>query len=559
MIETKSKKRKILTTATAIILAVSMLIGGTTYAYLQANTKDVVNNFKTNQVTVDLEESTDGQYNIIPGTSEFKDPTVTVNTTVPAYIYVEITDNTDGLVTYTIENGWMQLEYFDNIYYREIDSSTAEQSFAVLKDNTVSYDSALVNSDMLVQNEDGSYSLKEGITLSFNASAIQKEPFANALLAYMALTNKTVEPKTLNTTLSNKDIDSDNEYIYSGGRNCVAKYDINTGELTKAYTFKTNSDQTPYDFTGVKINGDYIYACSRQNLAGEASNENNETLGDLYVFDKELNLISKTDLKAKGARIFTYENIMIVAKQLYGFNIYDISTPSEPHLMYEYAPNTYEEFQGGQIIERNGSLYYVVGDFGFAVLIFDITDTVNSYGAADAKLVGTFKFNQFAELKNNVHTYDLIVDYPTIYATVATVTESNFGAENDYRGIITLNFDEIIDKTASGKLKEISYTITQIPDEYLEKINTLGDTRPTRMTKYGNYLITNCSESGLAVFKINGDKVSFDKMISFGNSTADISHVLPVIATNDKLIAGTISGTQDNTIFVYDNLDLLLP
>lgn len=184
-----SKKRKTLTSAIAVILAVLIAIGGSTFAYLQANTDDVVNEFATNQVTVDLKESTDGKYNIVPGTSEFKDPTVTVNATVPAYVYVEVTDNTENLVTYAIANGWLKLNGYDNVYYREIDSAANNEKFEVLKNNTVSYDAAIVNSDMLVQNDDGTYSLKNGITLSFNASAIQKEPFANAADAYEHLVN----------------------------------------------------------------------------------------------------------------------------------------------------------------------------------------------------------------------------------------------------------------------------------------------------------------------------------------------------------------------------------
>lgn len=182
-----SKKRKTLTTAIAVILAVLIAIGGSTFAYLQANTDDVVNEFATNQVTVDLKESTDGKYNIVPGTSEFKDPTVTVNTTVPAYIYVEVTDNTENLVTYAIADGWLKLTGYDNVYYREIDGAADTSKFEVLKNNTVSYDDAIVNSDMLIQNDDGTYSLKDGITLSFKALAIQQEGFSDEVEAYKYL------------------------------------------------------------------------------------------------------------------------------------------------------------------------------------------------------------------------------------------------------------------------------------------------------------------------------------------------------------------------------------
>ena len=175
----KSKK-KMTTTALAVALAVLLLIGGGTFAYLQSTTGDVKNNFKTNQVTVDLTESTGSDYNIIPGTEQLKDPKVTVNNTVDAYVFVEVTDTTKGLVGYGIADGWTKLDGYDNVYYREVTGSTAEQSFPVLKDNQVTYDAALENSDMLT----ASGKLKTGIALTFKARAMQKEGFTDAKAAY---------------------------------------------------------------------------------------------------------------------------------------------------------------------------------------------------------------------------------------------------------------------------------------------------------------------------------------------------------------------------------------
>ena len=175
----KSKK-KMTTTALAVALAVLLLIGGGTFAYLQSTTDDVTNNFKTNQVMVDLSESTGSDYDIIPGTTEKKNPTVTVNATVDAYVYVEVTDTTKGLVGYEIADGWLKLDGYDNVYYREVTGSTAKQSFPVLKDNQVTYDAALENSDMLT----ASGKLKTGIALTFKARAMQKEGFADAKAAY---------------------------------------------------------------------------------------------------------------------------------------------------------------------------------------------------------------------------------------------------------------------------------------------------------------------------------------------------------------------------------------
>ena len=91
-------KKKMLTTGLAVALAVLLLIGGGTFAYLQSNSNDVKNSFKANKVMVDLKETTGQDYDMIPGTSQEKDPTVTVDATVDAYVYVEVTDATEGLV-----------------------------------------------------------------------------------------------------------------------------------------------------------------------------------------------------------------------------------------------------------------------------------------------------------------------------------------------------------------------------------------------------------------------------------------------------------------------------
>ncbi len=181
--ESNTRKKKILTTALAIAVAALLLIGGGTFAYLQDQTDDTVNTFNTNQVIVDLTETGDQQYNIIPGTSEKKDPTVTVNNTVDAYVYVKVTDTTEGLVTYEIADGWSLLDGYTDIYYREVNADAETKMFSVLKGDQVTYDAALENSDML----DGDGKLKEGIELTFKAFAIQKAGFDSAKAAWLEI------------------------------------------------------------------------------------------------------------------------------------------------------------------------------------------------------------------------------------------------------------------------------------------------------------------------------------------------------------------------------------
>ena len=176
----KSKKSKVLASVAAVALAASLLVGGGTYAYLQGETNDVVNNFDTNKVTVALAETTGNDYDIVPGTSQPKDPKVTVDATVDAYVYVEVKDGTEGLVSYTMADGWTLLDGYENVYYREVSASDAEQSFDVLAGNKVTYDAALENSDMV----DAEGSLKEGVDLTFKAYAVQAKPFGNPVDAF---------------------------------------------------------------------------------------------------------------------------------------------------------------------------------------------------------------------------------------------------------------------------------------------------------------------------------------------------------------------------------------
>lgn len=178
----KVSKKNIAITGVAVSLAAVMLIGGGTFAYLKGETDPITNSFRTNQVQVSLEETTGNEYNIIPGTTQRKDPKVTVNNTVDAYVFVEITDETDNLVDYAIADGWIPLDGVPNVYYRLVSAAQDVKEFSVLANDEVRYSKALENHDMT----DGSGYLKRDINLTFNAVAIQAEPFADAKEAYNA-------------------------------------------------------------------------------------------------------------------------------------------------------------------------------------------------------------------------------------------------------------------------------------------------------------------------------------------------------------------------------------
>ena len=308
---TNTKNKKILTSATAIIMAVLMLFGGT-FAYLQSQTDDLVNNFNPKIFNVDIKETTGSEYDIIPGTSQDKDPTVYISTTVPAYVFVEVTDNTQGLVEYAIADGWYPLEKHPNVYYREIDGSADKQIFEVLKDNKVSYSSTITNKDMLVDNGDGTFSLKDGITLSFKALAIQKDGFDDIKKAYR--TAKGVDDydaiSTSQLLAENKDIVTYDDYdlwefgtISTSG--VTVNNSLNANLITPKLLYLPYGSAVKFDLTALKEmgydkgtpeirmyqydkDGNYIKEVTQTDLAPSTDNVDNDfRVSNFVVTDKE--------------------------------------------------------------------------------------------------------------------------------------------------------------------------------------------------------------------------------------------------------------------------------
>ena len=119
----KFKKKNILIIGFIIRFIVTILISGGTFAYLKDKTDKTVKNFNTNKVIADITE-TENNYSIIPGTSQSKDPTVIVETTIPAYVYIIIEDNTEGLVEYEIDKRWTPLgEEYTGVYWLELEGN----------------------------------------------------------------------------------------------------------------------------------------------------------------------------------------------------------------------------------------------------------------------------------------------------------------------------------------------------------------------------------------------------------------------------------------------------
>ena len=212
-------KKSLLTLLSVVVISAIVLTG--TLAYLQDKSVTVKNEFDKHTVYVDLDENGDGQYDIIPGTTEPKDPKVTVTTDIDSYVFLEVDDKTQGVVEYAIANGWLPLTYVDEegdtvtvdgVYYRILDVSETtpdadtehDYSFGVLKDDEVAYSSELTNYDI--------EKLTGDLYLAFTAYAIQQNPFETAYAAWDA-----AKGNAKAETSDAKDYDSTKETTLSVG------------------------------------------------------------------------------------------------------------------------------------------------------------------------------------------------------------------------------------------------------------------------------------------------------------------------------------------------------
>ncbi|MCD7785491.1 MAG: DUF3568 family protein [Oscillospiraceae bacterium] len=218
------KKRKIIVSCVAVILAVAMLAGGT-FTYLTGESREVVNTITANYNSVELHETdpetgdpTQGnEYEIVPGMSDDKDPVVTVNYTLDSYVYVTVTDITDELIEYMIASGWTEITDLEStdantgavtkVYYQLVTTEDTDarvnttmstnsvtvytKTLEVLENNSISYATSITNEQML----DAGGNLIEDLSLTFKAYIMQADPFLSnntteydgAIAAYYAM------------------------------------------------------------------------------------------------------------------------------------------------------------------------------------------------------------------------------------------------------------------------------------------------------------------------------------------------------------------------------------
>lgn len=179
------KKLAVMLASLALVLCT--VIGGTV-AWLITKTDPVINTFTYGDVNITLTESDTGDgdnnpntntYSMVPGNEITKDPLITVKKdSEDCWLFVKLEKSIDpaafdSFMEYEMEDGWIALSGTNGVYYREVVKADDNQTFFVIKDNTVTVKDT-VTKEMLNR-------LTEHPTLSVTAYAVQRDAQLEAI------------------------------------------------------------------------------------------------------------------------------------------------------------------------------------------------------------------------------------------------------------------------------------------------------------------------------------------------------------------------------------------
>ena len=191
------KKSRIVLVLCMMVVIAALSVAGT-IAWLTDKTETVTNTFTTAGIDIELIETkksdgtevaagvTDWSAKLVPGVTYPKNPVVTVKANSEAcYLFVEFTETNapTTYLTYTYvwnaegQTEWKQLN--DNVWYRTVAASTADQSWNLLVNNQVTVKNGLLKENMPTTNP----------TISFKAYAIQTAETGTAEEAWAKISN----------------------------------------------------------------------------------------------------------------------------------------------------------------------------------------------------------------------------------------------------------------------------------------------------------------------------------------------------------------------------------
>ena len=178
------KTKKFLALALAAVLLVAVSVAGT-MAWLMDTSDEVTNTFTPTTLSVDLQESENLDFTMVPGATITKDPKVTYKSDVEAWLFVEVMEKNAvaNYIDYSVitgNNAWQSVPGTTNVYYREVDASDNGGPFSVIQDAAKVADKVTVKSTVTKAMMDALYTdgavkpAAELPTLNFQAYIIQK-------------------------------------------------------------------------------------------------------------------------------------------------------------------------------------------------------------------------------------------------------------------------------------------------------------------------------------------------------------------------------------------------
>ena len=313
-------------------------------------------------------------------------------------------------------------------------------------------------------------------------------------------------------------VTSERDTIYTMGYYGIRKYLSKDGKLELLSVQDDFCNNTLIARSAV-INDEVIYVICRSYLPGTTVVEDNENKnGALVVLNKsdlKVKKILYSDIKYVEADI---EEERLVITGLQGFDIYNVEERETPTVLKSYRYPQRKEFQGMDIYAHKDSLYLAVATYAVGFEIWNITYTDSIYQIRSVN-TGAIKDMSGGNCIGNM-VFDLIVDYPYLYATIAPLNIF-FGTKNEVRGAVIYDIEKNIAK------------VIKIPHESWYSVG-IGDKEPTSIDKYGDYVVTNFADKGIAIFKVdNKGGMRYLRTEDVGNEGA---HVQPIHITNDGVV-----------------------
>lgn len=278
-----------------------------------------------------------------------------------------------------------------------------------------------------------------------------------------------------------------------------------------------------------KIENSYLYVTLRDGKGGTNTTEG-KTIGELHIISlNSFQNVKTIAMNWKCTALTIHKDYLVISMQLAGYDLYDLTNPTEPTLTYSFRPEIGSvEYQECAFFERDNKTYFINAGFGYGFYIWDVTSKT-----APVR-VGTFMFSQAWNNGDNLHlhTESIVIDGNIAYATLS-VSEKYIDTEYDKRGIIKFDISNL-DVYKYERMNEIPYEQILINKTDYSPFYGDYDVKPTRLVKVGNALVTNSGAKGLACFKIEGNSVKYNGIIS----VSDTSIIDRICATSDGRIFG---------------------